>query len=117
MDSIGKKDIWRQNLSTMKANLEKSYEFRTIVQEESRLISGLKSTKQDYIRFSGYRRNEGKRRFEDIRELIDTALIKIDCCDSNEAALVYFETLKSVLKQTRWAKVLESLSKYRQATD
>lgn len=117
MDSVGKKDVWKQTLSTMKANLEKSYEFKTIVQEETRLIIGLKRTKQDYVIFSDYRRNEGKRRFEDIKTLIDTALIKIDCCDSNEASLVYFETLKSVVKQTRWAKVLESLSKYNHTTD
>ncbi len=112
MDSVGKKDSWKQNLNTMRTNLEKSYEFKTIVQEETRLIDGLFRTKQDYVIFSDYRRNEGRRRFEDIKELIDSALEKIDCCESEEAAVVYFRTLKSVLKHTRWAKVLESLTKY-----
>jgi hypothetical protein len=96
----------------MKENLQKSYDFKTIVQEESKLIRALSSTKRDYVIFSDYRRNEGKRRFEDVKELIDDALAKIDCCDSDGALLVYFRTLKSVSKQTRWAKVLESLSKY-----
>lgn len=114
MDPPDKKKTWKKNLSTMKTNLQKSYDFKTIVQEESKLISGLKSTKKDYVIFSDYRRNDGLRRFEDVKDLIDDALARIDCCDSDDALLVYFRTLKSVSKQTRWAKVLESLSKYSQ---
>jgi len=114
VDSYDKKETWKQNLSSMKENLQKDYDFKTIVQEESKLFSALKSTKQEYVIFSDYRRNEGRRRFEDVKDLIDEALVKIDCCESEDALLVYFRTLKSVSQQTRWAKVLESLSKYSQ---
>jgi hypothetical protein len=114
VDITEKKETWKNNLTTMKSNLQKSYDFKTIVQEESKLIEGLKSTKRDYLVFADYRRNEGRRRFEDVKNLIDDALAKIDCCDSDDALLVYFRTLKSVSKQTRWAKVLESLSEYHQ---
>ena len=114
MDYSEKKETWKKNLSAMKENLQNSYDFKTLVQEESKLIRAFMSTKSDYVVFSDYRRNEGKRRFEDVTELIDDALVKIDCCDSDDALLVYFRTLKSVSRHTRWAKVLESLSKYSQ---
>ena len=112
-----KKESWKKNLSNLKERLEKSYEYKTIVQEESRLIDGLVRKKKGYVRFSGYRRNEGKRRFQDVKDEIDTALVKIDCCDSKEAMVVYLETLKSVVKQTRWVSVLETLSSYTHSTD
>ncbi|MHA2221192.1 MAG: hypothetical protein ACXAAO_03950 [Candidatus Thorarchaeota archaeon] len=112
-----KKDNWKKNLSALKDRLEKSYEFKTMVNEESSLIDGLVRKKNDYVIFSGYRRNEGKRRFEDVRDSIDTALEEIDCCDSSDATRIYLNTLKSIVKQTRWAKVLESFSSYRLLTE
>ena len=109
MVSSEKRAVWRESLSTMKKSLESTYDFKTVVQEESRLIAGLKDLKKDYVVFSSYRRNAGKRRMNDIKRLIDSALEKLDCCDSNEASLIYLETLKSVMMQTRWASVLETL--------
>ena len=114
MVSSEKRDVWRQSLSAMKTSLMSTYEFKTVVQEETRLIQGLKDVKKDYVVFSSYRRNAGKRRMNDIKSLIDTALEKLDCCDSKEASLVYLETLKTVMMQTRWASVLETLSDYNQ---
>ena len=114
MVSSEKRDVWKQSLSAMKASLMSTYDFKTLVQEEARLIQGLRDTKQDYVIFSSYRRNAGKRRINDIKSLIDTALAKLDCCDSEEASLVYLETLKTVMMQTRWASVLETLSDYNQ---
>lgn len=114
MTSPEKRDVWRQSLSAMKASLMSTYDFKTLVQEEARLIQGLKDAKQDYVIFSSYRRNAGKRRINDIESLIDTALDKLSCCDSKEASLVYLETLKTVMMQTRWASVLETLSDYNQ---
>ena len=113
MDSSEKRNVWRRSLSTMKASLESSYEFKTVVQEETRLIEGLKDVKKDYVIFSDYRRNTGKRRLNDVKNVIDTALERIDCCDdSNEASLIYLETLKAVRMQTRWATIREKLSQY-----
>ncbi len=114
MVSSEKRDVWRQSLSAMKTSLMSTYEFKTVVQEETRLIQGLKDVKKSYVVFSSYRRNAGKRRMNDIKSLIDTALEKLDCCDSKEASLVYLETLKTVMMQTRWASVLETLSDYDQ---
>lgn len=112
-----KRDVWRESLSAMKKSLESTYDFKTVVQEEARLIAGLKDDKKDYVVFSSYRRNAGKRRLNDIKNLIDTAIDKFDCCDSKEASLIYLETLRSVMMQTRWALVLESLSEYDHISD
>ncbi|MHA1962998.1 MAG: hypothetical protein ACXACG_03765 [Candidatus Thorarchaeota archaeon] len=112
MDSSEKRDVWRKSLSAMRASLESSYEFKTVVQEERRLLEGLNSDKNDYVIFSSYRRNTGRRRLDDIKNLIDNALEKIDCCDSEEASRIYLETLKTVTMQTRWASILEKLSEY-----
>ena len=96
----------------MKTSLESSYEFKTVVQEERQLLEGLKDGSRDYVVFSSYRRNAGKRRFNDIKSVIDAALEKLDCCDSYEASRIHLETLKTVSMQTRWASVLETLSEY-----
>ena len=112
MVSSEKRDIWTQTLSAMKVSLESSYEFKTVVHEESKLIEGLKDDKKDFVVFSGYRRNAGRRRLNDTRRVIDTALVKIVCCDSKDAPLIYLETLKAVSIQTRWASVLEKLTEY-----
>jgi hypothetical protein len=114
MVSSEKSDVWRESLSAMKTSLESTYDFKTVVHEEARLIEGLKSVKKDYVVFSSYRRNAGKRRMNDIKSLIDTAIDKFDCCDSKEASLIYLETLRAVMMQTRWASVLETLSDYDQ---
>jgi hypothetical protein len=112
MVSSKKRDVWRQSLSAMKASLENSYKFKTVVQEETRLIDGLTTAKKDYIVFSGYRRNAGQRRLDDVKSVIDTALERIECCESKEASLIYLDTLKAVTMQTRWASILEKLTKY-----
>lgn len=114
MVSSEKSDVWRESLSAMKTSLESTYDFKTVVHEEARLIEGLKNVKKDYVVFSSYRRNAGKRRMNDIKSLIDTAIDKFDCCDSKEASLIYLETLRAVMMQTRWASVLETLSDYDQ---
>ncbi len=112
MVSSDKRDVWRQSLSAMKASLVSSYEFKTVVQEEMELIDGLTNVNKDYVVFSGYRRNAGRRRLDDVKSVIDTALEKLDCCDSEEASRIYLETLKVVTMQTNWASILERLTKY-----
>jgi hypothetical protein len=112
MISSEKRDVWSKSLSKMKASLESTYDFKTIVQEEKQLLEGLKDNARDYVVFSSYRRNAGKRRLNDIKNVIDSALEKLDCCDSHEASKIYLETLKTVTMQTRWASVLETLSEY-----
>jgi hypothetical protein len=109
MVRLEKRDVWIDSLSAMKTSLENTYEFKTVVQEETRLIEGFKDVNRDYIVFSDYRRNDGRKRIDDIKRLIDGALEKISCCDSKETSRLYLETLKAVLMQTRWASILETL--------
>ena len=61
----------------------------------------------EYIVFSDYRRNEGKRRLRDILELIDSALERIERCDIRDASMLYLETLDKVARFSNWAKILE----------
>lgn len=112
MDSSDKRDVWSQSLSAMKASLESSYEFKTVVLEEAQLIDGLTNVKTDYVVFSGYRRNAGRRRLDDIKSVIDTALERLECCETEEASRIYLDTLKAVTMQSNWASILEKLSKY-----
>ncbi len=105
-----KRDVWRQSLTAMKASLESTYDFKTIVQEETQLIEGLRDIQRDYVIFSDYRRNFGKRRLNDIKSEIDTALTEIECCNSNDASRIYLQALKAVTLQTKWASILEKLS-------
>lgn len=110
MVASGSKHVLIESLNAMRRNLESSYEFKTYVDEESRLLQGLGGKYADYLVFSDYRRNDGKRRFDEITELIGTAVSDIKCCDSKKAAFIYLETLKAVLLQSRWVKILEVLA-------
>ncbi|MBN2228802.1 MAG: hypothetical protein JW779_04340 [Candidatus Thorarchaeota archaeon] len=112
MDSAGTKQVYIESLSAMKKSLESSYELRVLVEDESHILEGLDKKNGDYIRFAGYLRNEGRRRFNDITEVINQALAEIGCCNSVEASKIYLETLKAVLLQSRWTQLLEMFSKY-----
>ncbi len=96
-----------ESLSAMKESLESAYDFRTRVEEEALFIEGLGAEKREYLVFSGYRRNEGKRRFNEVSDLIKRALNDIESCDSKKASSIYLNTLKGVLLHTRWVQVLE----------
>jgi hypothetical protein len=96
-----------ETLSSMKASFESAYEFKTRVDEEARLLEALGEKYPGYRVFSDYRRNEGKRRFNEITELIDNAVNDLECCDAKKVSSIYLDTLKAVLLQTRWIQVLE----------
>ncbi len=96
-----------ESLSAMKEYLEYAYEFRTRVEEEALFIEGLEAKNRGYIVFSDYRRNEGRRRFNEVSDLIKRALDDIESCDSKKASSIYLDTLKGVLLHTRWVQVLE----------
>ncbi|MDH4212822.1 MAG: hypothetical protein OEV85_02775 [Candidatus Thorarchaeota archaeon] len=96
----------------MRKSLESSYELKAAVQDETLLLEGIGERKRDYVKFTGYLRNEGRRRFRDITDLINQAVRDMQCCDSAKASSIYLETLKAVLLQTRWARILETYSDY-----
>ena len=104
------KHVLIETLSSMKKSLESAYEFKTRVDEETRLLAGLGTKYQGYRVFSDYRRNEGQRRFNEVSEFISGALDNLECCDSEKISAIYLNTLKGVLLQTRWVQILEMYS-------
>ena len=107
MVASGSQHVLIETLSSMKKSLESAYEFKTRVEEETLLLEGLGGKYRGYHVFSDYRRNEGKRRFNEISELINGAVDNLESCDSKKASSIYLDTLKGVLLQTRWVQVLE----------
>ena len=105
------KHVLIESLSAMKKSFESAYEFKTRVEEEKLLLEGLGEKYRGYVVFSDYRRNEGKRRFNELSELFNGALDEIGGCDSKQASSIYHHTLKGVLLQVRWMQVLELYSK------
>jgi hypothetical protein len=112
VETIGINNVYIESLSAMKKSLESSYEFKAAVQDETMLLVGLGKREKDYVKFAGYLRNEGKRRFKDITETINQAVKEIECSDSVKASTIYLDTLRTVLLQTRWVKILEAYSDY-----
>jgi len=110
MVASGSKHVLIESLNSMRENLESSYDLKTYVDEESRLLKGLGTKYLGYYVFSDYRRNEGKRRFNEITDLIGSAVSEIECCNKKNASVIYLQTLKAVLLQSRWVKILESLA-------
>ena len=91
----------------MKNSIKSSYELGTAVKEQQRFLKAWDPTQFEYVVFSDYRRNEGLRRIEDVTEVIDTALKKLESCDTFSASALYLETLRTVAMFTKWAKFLE----------
>jgi hypothetical protein len=105
--ATGSKHVLIESLNSMKNSLENAYEFKTRVEEEAKLLEGLGEKYRGYRVFSDYRRNEGRRRFNEISEFINGALNNLECCDAQKISSIYLDTLKGVLLQTRWIQVLE----------
>lgn len=96
-----------ESLLAMKNSLLSSYEMKTTVKEEGLLLRGLTKEGPEYIVFSDYRRNDGRRRILDAIEMIDNAVRKLKKMDYRNASRIYLETLKSVATITKMANVLE----------
>jgi len=100
-----------ESLSAMKESLESAYDFRTRVEEDALFIEGFGAKNRGYLEFSGYRRNEGRRRFNEVSDLIKRALKDIESSNSKKASSIYLDTLKGVLLHTRWVQILETHAK------
>jgi len=107
LDTTRTNHVYIDSLSAMKKSLESSYELKAAVQDETMLLKGLSEKSRDYVKFAGYLRNDGRRRFKDITEIISHAVEEIECCDSARASAIYLQTLRDVRLQSRWAKILE----------
>ncbi len=102
-----KNQVLVDSLLAMKNSLLSSYEMKTTVKEEGLLLRGLTKEGPEYIVFSDYRRNDGRRRILDAIEMIDNAIYKLENMDYRNASKVYLDTLKSVAIITKMANVLE----------
>lgn len=100
-------EIWKNSLVAMRTSLASSYDMSTAVEEQRRFLKAWEGQGLEYVVFSDYRRNEGKRRLRDVLELIDSAISKIDQCDIQGASKLYLETLDEVALFSNWAKILE----------
>jgi len=92
----------------MRTSLSSSYDMGTTADEQRKFVTAWENGSLEDIVFSDYRRNEGRRRLQDIMEVIDNALTEIDRCESTDASSLYLETLKTVALFSKWAKVLEA---------
>jgi hypothetical protein len=92
----------------MKTSLASSYEMSTAVEEQRKFLTAWEGQGLEYIVFSDYRQNDGRRRLRDTVEVIDYALERIDECDTKTASRLYLDTLKTVALFSKWAKVLET---------
>ncbi len=98
-------DAWRKSLLSMKISLLSSFELSTLMEEQELLLHAWRS-EQD-VSFVGYKHNEGRRRMEDVAEVIDDALRRMETSDFRTAAMIYHETLRRISLYTLWAKFLE----------
>ncbi|MHA2386161.1 MAG: hypothetical protein ACXAEE_08125 [Candidatus Thorarchaeota archaeon] len=110
MSSMRRREVWKDSLVAMKASLASSYDMSTAVDEQKRFVNAWEKEDLEYMVFSDYRRDEGKRRLKDVMEVIDKALARLDDCDTKTASKVYLDTLKTVALFSKWAKVLETSS-------
>ncbi|MFW9804828.1 MAG: hypothetical protein ACFFFC_19385 [Candidatus Thorarchaeota archaeon] len=108
MISASRHEVWKESLIAMKTSLASSYDMSTAVDEQRRFLNAWEKSNLEYMVFSDYRRNEGKRRLRDIMEVIDNAIVRLDDCDTVTASRVYLDTLKTVSLFSKWAKVLET---------
>lgn len=102
-----KNSVLVESLLAMRNSLVSSYEMKTTVTEENLLLKAIRNPVPDYIVFSGYRRNDGKKRIQDAVEIIDEAVHELEDSDCIEPSRIYLSTLKSVARTSKMATVLE----------
>ncbi len=107
MQQVANNKVLVESLTAMRNSLLSSYEMRTNVTEEGLLIRALRNHDTDYVVFSDYRRNTGRRRIEDALEIIDVAVQELETTEPKQASRIYLSTLKSVAKLSKMASVLE----------
>ena len=108
MTKTDRRYVLKDSLLAMKRSLLTSYEMKTYVEEEGKLLHFMGKNKPDYVVFADYRRNEGRRRILDAIEIIDDTVSKIESSDYSTCSVMYLNTLQAVAKLTKLARVLES---------
>ena len=103
-------EAWKKSLESMKSSLLLNFRARSLILQEVALDQARKEGKD--VQFVGWHENEGRRRIQDIKEIIDDALAQIDEADYKSAARVYHDTLQDVARLARWTKLLEETVKH-----
>jgi ferritin len=103
-------EAWKKSLESMKSSLLLNFRARSLILQEVALDQARKEGKD--VQFVGWHENEGRRRIQDIKEIIDDALAQIDESDYKSAARVYHDTLQDVARLARWTKLLEETVKH-----
>ncbi|NHJ14994.1 MAG: hypothetical protein EAX95_15035 [Candidatus Thorarchaeota archaeon] len=115
METQERKEVWKDSLRKMKTSLASSYDMATSAEEERKFLNAWENGSLEFVVFSDYRRNEGRRRLRDVVEVIDRALEEFDDRDALGASSLYLDTLKTVALFSKWAKVLETSVSWRRS--
>ena len=107
MNQSAMRDVCKYSLQVMKNSLTSSYELNSAHREQESFIEAWSDKKADYMIFSDYRRNEGYRRLQDILEIIDQALAKLETNEESSPSEIYLQTIKSVSMVKQWYSILE----------
>jgi hypothetical protein len=93
----------------MKKSIQNTYHMQTSELEMERFLDAWTRAPEDstIVVFSDYRRNEGRRRMEDIIELIDNALQRMGQGNQKSASKIYVDTMRQVARYSTWYAVLE----------
>ncbi|MGY5875212.1 MAG: hypothetical protein RTU30_05660 [Candidatus Thorarchaeota archaeon] len=107
-----RKRFWRISLVAMKKSIQNTYRMQTHEMEMKRFLDAWTWSPEDskLVVFSDYRRNEGRRRLEDILELIDNALLHMGKSSQKSASRIYVDTMRQVARYSTWYAVLEKSS-------
>lgn len=107
MTQSAMRDVCKYSLQVMKNSLTSSYAMNSVDREQVSFTEAWKDKKADYMIFSDYRRNEGYRRLQDILEIIDQALVKLENNKETSPSEIYLQTIKSVSMVKQWYSILE----------
>ena len=104
-----RKRFWTISLIAMKKSIQNTYRMKTNEMEMERFLEAWTRSPEDsaIVVYSDYRRNEGRRRLEDILELINSAVLQMGRSSQKSASRIYVDTMREVARYSTWYAVLE----------
>ncbi len=108
MKSSALKEACKESLLTMRGSIQSSYAMNSELKEEELFIEAWTTQKSDYLVFSDYHQNDGLRRLQDVLEIIDRALVRLEENKDLSPSEIYLQTIRSVSLVKQWSKILEA---------
>ncbi|MHA1882457.1 MAG: hypothetical protein ACTSUO_05375 [Candidatus Thorarchaeota archaeon] len=102
------KEACKESLIIMKRSIQSSYTMNSDLKEQELFVEAWTAQKSEYLVFSDYHRNDGFRRLQDVLDIIDRALIKLEKNKDLSPSEIYLQTIKSVSLVKQWSKILEA---------